>query len=354
MSTQNPDDAHFLPGPPGTFGGSASTGGRAYPLAVRDHSLTTAIGLLLQTLPYALMRLWVSLAFSLAGVIWIVVTFGGAAWLSAHIAGAFGLVWLLICLVGVGWFWGTILRYLLHLIECGHVAVLTELITVGAIANGGEPMFAYGKRLVTERFGQINVLFALNVTVRGVIESFHRTLDWLSELLPVPGLDGFSNLINLVLRAATRYLDKVLLSYNLARRDEDPWRSAQEGLVYYCQNAKPILITSAWIVALEYVLTFVLWIVLLAPAAIVTLMLPGGVRESGAIVTILIAALLAASLRSAFVKPLFLIMIMVRFHALIENQPINQEWNDWLSQLSEKFRSIGQTIGRPATWAKPA
>jgi hypothetical protein len=46
--------------------------------------------------------------------------------------------------------------------------------------------------------------------------------------------------------------------------------------------------------------------------------------------------------RAAFIKPLFLIMIMVRFHALIENQPINQEWDTRLSGISDKFRTLGE------------
>ena len=55
----------------------------------------------------------------------------------------------------------------------------------------------------------------------------------------------------------------------------------------------------------------------------------------------MVAILLAATLRAAFIKPLFLIMMMVRFHALIENQPINQEWDERLSAISEKFRTLG-------------
>jgi hypothetical protein len=32
---------------------------------------------------------------------------------------------------------------------------------------------------------------------------------------------------------------------------------------------------------------------------------------------------------------------MVRFHALIENQPINQVWDDRLASVSDKFSSLG-------------
>ena len=313
-----------------------------YPLAVRDHGLATAMGLLMRSLPYALARFGILLGYAVACIIWLVVAFGGAAWLGTHIAGAFGFVWLLICLVGAGFFWGTILRYVLHLLACGHVAVLTELITRGQVGNGSEPMLAYGKRVVTEQFGQVNALYGLNLMVRGVLAAFHRTLDWIGEILPVPGLEGVSNLMNIILRAATRYFDKVILSYNLARADEDPWTGAREGMVYYAQNAVPILKTAVWIVILETCADL---------RAVAAAAGSGGGDHGDA------AAFGARTgrnrddfggrdpgcgpLRAAFLKPLFLIMMMVRFHALIENQPINQEWDAKLSMLSDKFRDMG-------------
>jgi hypothetical protein len=177
--------------------------------------------------------------------------------------------------------------------------------------------------------------------VRGILNSFHRTLDWIDQMIPIPGLESLSSVVTIILSAATRYLDKVILSYNLARNDGNPWVGAREGLVYYAQNARPILLTSVWIVILERFLTFILWLLLLAPAGVITVMLPSGVRESGGIVTVLIAILLAGTLRSAFIKPLFLIMMMVRFHALIENQPINQAWDARLAAVSDKFQTLG-------------
>ena len=331
------DDETVIMGPRG-----APQVRHAYPLAVRDHGVAAAFALLMQSLPYAVARFGILLAYSVACIIGLVVAFGGAAWLGNHIASAFGFIWLVGCLASVGWFWATVLRYVLHLLACGHVAVLTELITKGQIGNGSEPMLAYGRRVVTERFGQVNALFAMNGVVRGIIGTFHNTLDWISELIPIPGLEGLANLANIILRAATRYLDKVILSYNLARGDEDPWTGVREGLVYYAQNAVPILKTSVWIVILERVLTVVLWLLLLIPAGAITLMLPRSVHEQAGIVTVLVAALLAGPLRAAFLKPLFLIMMMTRYHALIENQPINEEWDGKLSAMSAQFRDLGQ------------
>ena len=321
----------------------------SYSLTVRDHGLGTAIGLLLKSMPYAFARFGILLGYSVACIIWMVVAFGGAAWFGTHVAGAFGVLWFVLCVVGIGWFWGTVLRYALHLLACGHVAVLTELITRGQVGNGEESMLSYGKRIVIARFGEVNILFGMNLLVRGIINTFHRTLDWIDQVIPIPGLETLSSLLTMILRAATRYLDKVILSYNLARNDGNPWVGAREGLVYYAQNAKPILMTSIWIVILERVLAVVLWLLLLAPAAAITVMLPAGVRESGGVVTVLIAILLAGTLRSAFIKPLFLIMMMVRFHALTENQPINQEWDNRLAFVSDKFGALGTGFVPPAS-----
>jgi hypothetical protein len=321
---------------------SSSFDSQQYPLAVRDSSLTSAFGLLMRTLPYAMVRFGILVAASIACIVWIVVTIGGAAWLGSHIAQAFGLVWFIGCVAVAGWFWATLIRYLLHLIDCGHVAVLTELIVHNTISNGRESMFEYGKRIVTERFGEVNVLFAMNLTVRGVLNAFHRTLDWIGEVLPIPGLDSIANLATAILRAATRYMDKVIFSYNLACNAQNPWENARDGIVYYCQNAKPILKTSVWIVVLELVLSAVVWLVLLIPAAAITVILPQSVREMGGLVTVVIAILFAMAARAAFVKPMFLIMIMTRFHALIEHQPINADWVAHLDQLSGKFRDLGQ------------
>jgi hypothetical protein len=321
---------------------SASSVPQNYPLAIRDSGLAASVGLVMKTLPYAVIRFAFLMGFAIGSIVWLCVTIGGSVWLGTHIAQAFGWIWFIGCVVVAGWVWATLLRYALHLIECGHVAVLTELITRGGVANGAESMFAYGRRIVTRRFGEVNILFAMNALVRGILNAFHRTLDWIAAAMPIPGLSSVANLVTAVLRAATRYMDKVIFSYNLARDDPNPWESARDGVVYYCQNAEPILKTSIWIVIVEFGLSAVLWLLLLAPAAAVTVMLPHSVREIGGLVTIVIAVLFAWAIRGAFIKPIFLVMIMVRFHTLIEHQPINAEWVARLDQLSVKFRDLGQ------------
>src|SRR5262249_9159726 len=153
-----------------------------YPVAISEPGLGTAIGLLMRTMPYAMVRFGVSMLASILTIVFWVIALGGGAWLGAKVAPAVGWIWAIGFLVAFGFFWRLILRYILYLIKCGHIAVLTELITKGQVANGNEGMFAYGKRIVTERFGQVNALFVVDMLVQGVVRTFNRTLDFIGSL----------------------------------------------------------------------------------------------------------------------------------------------------------------------------
>jgi hypothetical protein len=37
-------------------------------------------------------------------------------------------------------------------------------------------------------------------------------------------------------------------------------------------------------------------------------------------------------------------MVMTKFHVQVQNQPINREWDERLSRLSDKFRQIDEKI----------
>ena len=330
---------------------SANNVRHSYPIAIRDDSIKTAFGLLLQTLPYALIRFGILLAVSLVTLVWAIVTFGGAAFLGDKIHGIFGFGWLA-GLGGIyGYIWYTIVRYGLYLIKCGHIAVLTELITHGQIGNGDESMFAYGRRIIQEKFTQVNVLFALDLLIDGVVKAFNNTLDWIGSLLPIPGLDSLMKLVNSILFMASTYIDETIFSYSLARGETNPWRGGQDGLLYYCNNVKEILKTALWAVILDKVCTFLLWAVFMAPAMLFVWISPFPVLSGAAI---LAAFLCAANARSAFLEPLFLIMVMIKFHVAAENQPVNLDWDSRLTTLSSNFVEIKEKAAAWVTSTTPA
>lgn len=311
----------------------------SYPLAISDSSFLTAVGLLIKTLPYVVMRFAILVAATVVTVFWFGVTFGGAALLGEKIHPWIGWAWLFTGCGVYGWIWSMLIRYGLYLIKCGHIAVLTELITTGAVNHGNDSMFSYGKRIVTERFSQVHALFALDVLIEGVVRTFNRTLGWISSIIPIPGLQLLTQLVTSVLHAATTYIDETIFSYNIARGEDNPWRGGRDGIIYYCQNNKEILKTAAWCVVFDYLLTAIAWFMMLAPAALFAYVMPlvGGW-------TFLIAGLFAINFRQAFLKPLFLIMIMTKFHITIRGQAIDEGWDARLTQLTPKFVKIKEKI----------
>lgn len=319
----------------------------SYPLSVQNADLSTAIGLVLRTAPYALGRFGVLFATSVITLIWYVVTFGGWGLLAKVIHPFAGLVWFVGCCFMYGYLWKTLVRYFLFMLKAGHIAVLTELITRGQIGEPGEGMFEYGKRVVIERFGQMNAMFALDLLVHGVVRSFNRTLDWIAGLFPVPGLRDVMGIVNAIVYSAARFVDETILSYSLARGDTDVFRSSRDGLIYYAQNSKEVLKTGIWIVVLDKLSTLIGFIVMIIPAFVIGALLPSSMRGMGIPFTLVMSALLTWNLRAAFLEPLFLAMIMVKFHVSVHGQAINLEWDENLSRLSTKFVELKNHIGSP-------
>jgi hypothetical protein len=317
----------------------------SYPIAHRTAGIGAAVSLLMKTMPFLLARLGVLTALTVAGIVYAVVLVGGFVYLG-RLTPLLGWAWLVALGVVAGSIWRFAVRYVLYLIKAAHIAVLTELITTGSIANGNESMFHYGKRIVTERFGEVNVMFGLDMLIDGIVGAFNRTLDWVANLLPVPGLDSVMGVVRAVLRASTTYIDETIFSYNLARGDDNVYRSSKDGLIYYAQNAKEVLKVGVWAVVLDKVLTFLIWVVMLGPAFVLASFMPGWATLLG----LVFASMFAADVRSAFLRPLFLTMVMVEFHTRIQNQPIHLEWDQRLSGASDKFQELGH---RAASWVRP-
>lgn len=334
------------PGPGGAYSHPDRDVRHSYPLAITSAGLSESLSLLLKTMPFVLVRLGILCALTVVGILFWVLLVGGTVWLS-KLATALGVIWAVGLSLVAGSLWRFVVRYLLYLLKAAHIAVLTELITTGSIANGNQGMFEYGKRVVTERFGQVNAMFALDLLIAGIVGAFNRTLNWVASLLPIPGLDSVAGVVNQLVRASTTYIDETIFSYNLARGDENAFRSSKDGLIYYAQNAKEVLKTGLWVVVLDRVATVAIWVVMLLPGFAVSAVLPG---NAGGWLMMVAAVLFAGSVRSAFLQPLFLIMVMVKFHSVARNQPINLEWDQRLGLASNKFQELKQ---KAETWVSP-
>lgn len=316
-----------------------------------DFSITAAFALMIRTLPFIIFRAIVYFAISAALVI-ITGTGAGIGWG----VGAFGdddfqassTVWGAI--IGFGGTAGVIffLRdYLLYLVKAGHIAVMVEVMEGGSIP-GGRGQIDHARRVVTERFGESSALFALDQLIKGAVGAITGLLQGLLSILPIPGLDRIMSVVRAYLRLAVGLVDEVILAHSIRTKSTNPWASSQEALVLYAQNARPMLVNAAWLTLIVWGLSLLVFLVMLAPAAAVAYLIPGGWSAGGFV----FAILFAWAIKAAFIEPFALACLLQVFFKVTAGQTPDPEWKGKLDRASTKFKSLGERamawVGRKA------
>jgi hypothetical protein len=306
-----------------------------------DFSISKALGLMVRTAPFLLLRIVVYFGISVA-LILITGTGAGVGYgigllgeeefqtTSTFWGGAagFGLT------VGVVFFFRD---YLLYLVKAGHIAVMVELLD-GRPIPGGQGQIAYARSIVADRFGQASALFALDRLIRGVIAVITGVLQGLMSLMPIPGLDRMMSVVRLYLRLAVGLVDEVILAHAIRTRSENAWEAAHDGLVLYAQSARPMLVAAAWLTLISWVLAALVFLVMLGPAATVVWLLPG----DGSAALFVFALAFAWAAKEAVIEPFALACLLQVFFKETDGQEVNAEWRGRLTQASAKFRKLGE------------
>lgn len=320
-----------------------------------DFQMGRALGLMLRTLPFLLFRLavyfGVALAYVLmtgvgAGVGWGIGGMGDEGFRAAStfwggVAG-FGIV---------GAVMYVLREYLLYIVKAGHIAVLAELID-GQSLPGGRGQIDHASTVVKERFGQASVLFGVDQLIKGVLRAITGLARGIFGLLPVPGARQFIRIIEAFLKIAVGFIDEVILAYCIRTGSDNAWASSRDALVLYGQNAKPMLKNAAWLALFVYGLSFVIFLLMLAPAAAVAYLIPGGWSATGVIV----ALLFAWSVKVAVLEPFAITCMMQAYFKVIEGQTPDAEWEARLDGMSSKFRKLKEKAAGGGTrgTAQPA
>lgn len=314
-----------------------------------DFSIGSALAMMARTLPFILLRVAVYFGMALG---YVLVTGTGAG--IGYGIGGFGddgfrassTLWG--GLAGFGLF-GAIMywarEYVLYIVKAGHIAVLVELID-GQPMPQGRSQIAHAATVVRQRFAQASVLFAIDQLVRGVIGAITGVVRGVLTLLPIPGARQVSGLLHAFLRVAVGLIDEVILAHAIRSRATDPWASAREALVLYGQNYRPMLKNAAWLAVIVYGLSFVVFLVMLAPAALVVYLMPGAWAAGGFV----FALLFAWAVKAALLEPFAVACMMQVYFRAIEGQSPDPEWDARLEQMSGHFRKLKGRIagGRAA------
>lgn len=298
-----------------------------------EFSIFRALGLLIRTLPFIALRLAVHLAIVAA----LVLATGVGLWLgrlsgdpgpaaTAFWGGAAGLA------LAAGSVF--LLRDRLLCLKAGHVALLVEALD-GRPVRFARGQIGYARALVAARFGPPAALAALDRLVRGVIRAATALAE--GTVAPLPGLQRLTGSAQAHLVLALEPIDAMILAHALRTRSENAWEAAHDGLVLYAQNSRSMLRHAAWISLVGWVMAGLVFLVALAPAAAIAAMGPGG---SGA--GPVIAAIVAWAVKSALVDPFALACLLQVHLRLTEGQEPRPEWRRRLTQVSDKFRQLGE------------
>src|SRR5690606_16936368 len=282
-----------------------------------DFNVGSALAMMARTMPFIVLRMAVYFGIALG---YVLVTGTGAG--IGYGVGGFGdegfqassTLWGGVAglgIFGARMYWAR--GYILYIVKAGHIGVLGELLG-GKPLPGGKSQITYGTSVVKERFARGSVLLAIDHLVKGVIGAITGLVRGLLTSLPIPGAQQVSGILHAFLRVAVGFIDEVILVYAIRTRSTNPWISAKEALVLYGQNYKLMVKNAAWLAVIVYLLSFLVFLVMLAPAALVVYLMPGAWAAGGFV----FALLFAWSVKAALLEPFAIACLMQVYFRTIE------------------------------------
>lgn len=294
-------------------------------------------GLLLRTVPFLLLRIAVYVGITLAYMLAIGIG-GGLGALFGKIGGntgggaGFGGIIGFVIVSGI-LFWAR--RYLLYLVNAGHVAVLVEMLD-GKEVPSGSNQISHGTSIVKQHFATASILFGLHQLVRGVLNVFNRVTVSIASWLPIPGLDVVVRLIDKIISTSLANLDMVILAQILRRHADNPWAIARDSTVLYAQNYKGVLKNAVFLTFIVWGLTLLLWLGIGGPIAAAVHFF----HMQAGIWTLVLALIAALSIKAALIDPFATIALIQVYDKITAGQQPNPQWTAKLESVSGKFREL--------------
>ncbi|TEA79323.1 hypothetical protein [Allopusillimonas ginsengisoli] len=304
-----------------------------------DFSIGKTFKLMMHTLPFLGLRLLVYFGVALGYVLVTGMGAGmgyGLAALSGPGTQSSAAVWGGIIgfgVFGVFMYWAR--EYLLYLVKAGHIAILVILLD-GQTLPQGTSQIRYGSEAVKARFAQTSILFAMDQLIKGVIKALTGLVRGALSIVSLPGAQQLSGILHAFLRVAVGFVDEVILARTIRTASTNPWVTAKDSVILYGQNYKVMLKNAAWVAAMVYLFSFLVFLIMLAPASLVVYWMPGA-WSAGAFV---FALLFAWSIKAALLEPFAITCLMDVYFKTIEGQQPDQEWEARLEQMSGKFRAL--------------
>ncbi len=315
-----------------------------------DFDIGRTLGIMARTWPFIALRLVVYFAITVAYLL-ATGTGAGIGYGLGHLSddpGAFaiggGVVGFL--LVSAVLYW--VREYILYLVKAGHIAVIVHLVE-GREVPGGQGQIDYATGVVRARFKEASLLFVVDQLIKGVLRIVTGLIGGFANVLPIPGLQAIAGFANSVIRISLTYVDEIILGYNIRTGSDAPFESARRGLVLYAQNGGRMVKNAVWLAVFMWLLTFAIFLFMLAPAAAVLYLMPGALAGW----SFALAIVFAWAIKAALLEPFAIAALMQVYFRAIEGQTPDPEWDRKLSGASRHFRELKDRAadafgGRPA------
>jgi hypothetical protein len=338
-----------------------------YPLAARQPGLSAAFGLALRTAPFALFRFLQWSALAAISVVILTVAIAGGTWLTVSVNRYAGAIVMLGAIIAWAFLWLPIANRISFGTLCRHILILTHLITTGRSDENGEGMFAFSRRVVTSRMGDLATVGRLYRTINSALFRLSRVLGFADCVLAID-LSALRRFIDRVVVWVSPYLTAVVLSYGMARGDRDFSQAGRDGICYSAQNGRALMKTVIGAFLLESLLVAPLWLAAfagfgyaafrftyvqaggdwpaliqhggLAVAAKAHQLALLGAIAAGVVAGLLLGLLIVKIVREALVRPALLAMVMIKFHLAVENQPLDEGWRERLNDADAMLKGL--------------
>ncbi|MEX0344887.1 MAG: hypothetical protein AB3N20_08195 [Rhizobiaceae bacterium] len=305
-----------------------------------NFSLGTTVSLLARTWPFLALRFVV---FGGIAILFLAVTGSGA--LIGYGVGSgfydeasgyqFGIYGTIGGFVLSGLIFRLIRQYILYMVKAAHIAVMMKLIDGDPLPEGTGQV-AYGRQVVTERFAEANVLFALDLLIKGVVKTIGKIISGVGAFIPIPGLQQIIGIINAVIETSVTFVDEIILAYNVRNDSENPWQSSRHALVLYAQNGKTMIKNAAWLTFFLFAISVLIFLILVGPLAAMFAATPGTNIAYG----IIAAVVFAIFVKETLIEPFAVAALMQVYFETIEGQVPDPEWDAKLAGMSSKFREL--------------
>lgn len=296
--------------------------------------LGRAFGIVMQTTPYIAYRAMVFGAMCGVFVIGLLVlvligwVFGGGA----------AVVLALIALGGLGFGWRLIREYVLYILQAGHIAVITEIVTNGRLPEGVSQT-QWGKQQVSQYFKELSVLALVDQLVKGIIKGLNRVLFNVTRMLPIPGLQGAGKVAERVVDFSLTYIDEAIIAYTFKTKNPNVFDAAKTGIVLYCQSWKPLLTNAVALTLLSYVFVIATTIVFLVPLGGIALAMPAE-WQVAKFAMFALAIFMGVATKWVLFDPIACTSTLLTFLEESDRQTPDPSWEARIEQASSRFGEL--------------